>query len=287
MERFPYENVPLPHDQLPILIFEKHRDSGEPGCAFHWHEELEFYYVASGGVLLGCGGEQDWLCPGDVGFVNSCIPHRGMAFLDHTKHYIIQVNLEFFQGETEYATRRSYASLLLERLRDAPVFLRGDKELAGVFEKLIEEWNHKEPGMELAVKACLFQIAVRLLRAAPLSNPALPSEQSGTDSLRRVQEALLYLASHYDHPEEVTLTCVASKLGLSVPYLCRVFRRYTGRTVIGYTNELRCARAAALIRGGVPLTEAGRQVGIEDYNYFSRMFKKTTGHSPSSFREGK
>ena len=50
---------------------------------------------------------------------------------------------------------------------------------------------------------------------------------------------------------------------------------------------MRCTRAGALIRGGVPLMDAGRQVGIEDYNYFSRLFKKNVGQSPGEFRPEK
>ena len=109
MESFPYETVPMP-DDLPVLVFERFHDSGEPGCEFHWHEELEFYYVESGGVLLNCGGEQQWLHPGDVGFVNGFLPHRGVDFLDGTRHYIIQVDLELFRQELRLSDRRSYDS---------------------------------------------------------------------------------------------------------------------------------------------------------------------------------
>ena len=66
MESFPYETVPMP-DDLPVLVFERFHDSGEPGCEFHWHEELEFYYVESGGVLLNCGGRTAMAAPGRCG----------------------------------------------------------------------------------------------------------------------------------------------------------------------------------------------------------------------------
>lgn len=283
MDSFPYETIPMP-DDLPVLVFEHFHDSGKPGCEFHWHEELEFYYVEYGGVLLNCGGEQQWLYPGDVGFVNGFLPHRGADFLDGTHHYIIQVSLELFRAELRLSDRRSYDSLLLEALPRLPVFFTGDNQLSSLFLSLIEEWHRREPGWELEVKSCLFRIGSFLLRKAPLFPESRPLTLPEQDSLRHVKDLLLYLASWYNCPEKTSLSALSSTFGLSEPYLCRIFRRHTGRTVTGYINELRCARAAALIHSGTPLVEAGRQVGIEDYNYFSRMFKKTTGFSPSHYR---
>ena len=76
---------------LPISI-RLHKNGAESGgCEFHWHEQLELYYVRAGGVSLLSGGQQSWLYPGDVGFVNWCEPHRGSQFLDGTQHYIIQI----------------------------------------------------------------------------------------------------------------------------------------------------------------------------------------------------
>lgn len=284
MESFRYENVPLPPNQLPLLVFEREHDSGGPGCEFHWHQELEFYYVITGGVLLSCGGEQEWLYPGDIGFVNSYLPHRGLDFLNGTRHYIIQINLDMLEGEICFSQNRSYSSLLLEKLRELPPFLREDPELTSLFSSLVQEWKGQKPGMELAAKGLLFQILVRLLRTAPQPSSAKNSGSWEPGSLEHVRDVLLYLSGEYPHPEKVSLPVIACTFGLSVPYLCRIFRRHSGRTVTAYLNELRCSRAAALIRSGVPLTEAAEQVGIRDYNYFSRMFKKTTGHSPSFYR---
>lgn len=287
MEIFRYEDVTLPYEGIPLRLFARDHNSGAPGCEFHWHEELEFYYVVNGGVLLSCGGEQEWLYPGDIGFVNSCIPHRGLDFLDGTRHYILQMNLELLQGETDMRENRTYSSLVMERLHGIPAFLHSQKELCRLFAEMTQEWEQQELGAELAIKARMFQILVWLLRMAPQPERLGSTGPYEEDSLRHVREALRYLAARYAFPEETSLPKIASEMGISVPYLCRIFRRHTGRTITGYLNELRCARAASLIRSGTPLMEAGRQVGVEDYNYFSRMFKKTTGRLPSEFRPGK
>lgn len=286
MEEPLYERVSLPdgNRDFPIRLFVRENDAGAEGCPFHWHEALEFYYVVSGGVYLNCGGRQEWLFPGDVGFVRWCVPHRGLAFQDGTKHYIVQFDLNMLRQETELSRQRSYASYLLESLQGAPVFLRQNEALARLFQRLVQEYQEQKPGYELCLKACLYEILALLLRMTPLPAAGREGGASEQSSLECVRGVLHYLSDSFAQPEAVRLPQVAARFGLSVPYLCRVFRRHTGRTVTGYVNELRCARAVPLLQSGLPLPEVAAQVGLRDANYFSRMFKHTTGKPPSACR---
>lgn len=283
MEPFYFETVAPVFDGIPVTLSERFRNSGEPGCEFHWHPELELYFVEAGGVLLSCGGEQQWLYAGDTGFVHSCLPHRGVRFLDGTHHFILQINLDITRGETD-RSHREYSSLLLEKLQSAPIFLHQDRQLSELMHQFHMEWEKREAGMELAVKSIIFQILVHLLRLtddSPTANPLVPWE---TDSLEHVKKILVYLSDHFADPQAVSLPAIAATHGLSVPYLCRIFRRHTGRTITAYIREIRCLRAASLIRSGTALTRAAEQTGISDYNYFARIFKKTTGHTPGYYR---
>ncbi len=186
MESFPYETVPMP-DDLPVLVFERFHNSGEPGCEFHWHEELEFYYVESGGVLLNCGGDQQWLYPGDVGFVNGFLPHRGVDFLNGTKHYIIQFRPDLLRNELRVSDSRSYACLIVEKLGKISPFFMEMESFPQLFGDLVTEWNSQKAGMELVVKGKLLEIIGKLFRCLPQSageeaGNALPM---GQESLQR------------------------------------------------------------------------------------------------------
>lgn len=107
-----YENVLTQDIDLPINVSLRNNNSDSVGCEFHWHEELEFYYVVSGGVSLLCNGKKEWLYPGDVGFVNWCEPHRGSGFLDETEHYIIQIGTALLTGFHDY----NYFSRLFKKI---------------------------------------------------------------------------------------------------------------------------------------------------------------------------
>ena len=141
---------------LPISI-RLHKNGAESGgCEFHWHEQLELYYVRAGGVSLLSGGQQSWLYPGDVGFVNWCEPHRGSQFLDGTQHYIIQISAELLAQETVLlpgaAARADLLSLFAARSRRFPRVLRGNAALNGFLDEAIRESEAQDAGFELRLK---------------------------------------------------------------------------------------------------------------------------------------
>lgn len=284
---------PVPRQQpgvqdqsLPVNISFRRNDSSNTGCELHWHEALEFYYVKKGGVLLLCRGVRQWLLPGQVGFVNWCEPHRGSAFLDQTEHYIIQIHPSFFSGESVFLPQdgrhHCVLSLLAAQSGRFPVLLEDSLQAARLLDALIESASLRRPGYEFAVRSALYGILSCLMTVFDsLSCP--PYSARDLSSLEHLKKVLVYLSGHCTCPEEVTLSALGARFGLSVPYLCRIFKRHTNLTLTAYVNELRCSRAASLIQSGVPLKEAAELTGFRDYNYFSRLFKKVTGCAPSRY----
>ena len=83
---------------------------------------------------------------------------------------------------------------------------------------------------------------------------------------------------------DLNLDEVAKHFFISKYYLCRVFRKNTGVSVIHFINAKRVAKAKQLIAGGIPATEAALEAGFRDYSVFYRACKKSTGHAPVSER---
>ena len=76
-----------------------------------------------------------------------------------------------------------------------------------------------------------------------------------------------------------------SKLSELTPtYLSKVFRKITGYTIIGFINRLKVDKAKGLIiEGNNKIKEIAHLTGFEDEFYFSRVFKKLEGVSPSNY----
>ena len=83
----------------------------------------------------------------------------------------------------------------------------------------------------------------------------------------------------------LTMTELASAVGLSVAHLIRLFHADTGATPGAFLHVLRMNRARLLLeRTSLSVAEVMRQVGISDRSHFARDFKRAYGLSPRTLR---
>ncbi|MBY0097232.1 response regulator [Mesobacillus maritimus] len=97
-------------------------------------------------------------------------------------------------------------------------------------------------------------------------------------------QAKEFIADHFD--KAITLEEVAEAVNLSPQYFSKTFKERSGCSFIDYLTELRVEHAKELIRSmQKSVKEVCFHVGYKDPNYFSRVFKKYTGVTPSDFRQ--
>ena len=97
-----------------------------------------------------------------------------------------------------------------------------------------------------------------------------------------VAKTIAYIEENYMH--RLTLASISANVNLSSSYLCRVFKSEVGTSITSYLNNLRIRKAATLIKEqDLSLKEISAMVGIDDQLYFSRLFKKCMGISPSEY----
>ena len=109
-------------------------------------------------------------------------------------------------------------------------------------------------------------------------------KQSVTDSTAKVlSEIKSYIDLHYK--EKLILDELSEMFFINKYYLIRVFKNVYGDTVINYQIKLRINAAKRLLRfSDLSVESIGFECGFEDPNYFSRIFKKIEGSSPSFYR---
>lgn len=151
-------------------------------------------------------------------------------------------------------------------VRDLPVY-------ATLFEELVACWDLRDDGALLKCRALIAELLCRLIRdARQLSAPAAHREK-----IEYIKELIAQ-----NDPRADSTEALAELAGLSHSHFRALFKEYTGETVLGFRNRLKIARASALLQSGVcNVTEAAYATGFSDVYYFSRLFKKMTGKSPS------
>ena len=83
-----------------------------------------------------------------------------------------------------------------------------------------------------------------------------------------------------------TIASYAKEAAISENYLSRLVKQSTGRSVGAWIDIVRIQRAKRLLSStDLSIIDIAASVGVEDQSYFSRLFKKETGITPSAFRK--
>ena len=106
-------------------------------------------------------------------------------------------------------------------------------------------------------------------------------EQDEKHYSRNVLLILEYIQQHY--AENISLQDIAEAVQLSEGHTRKCFKQEIGTTVVDYLTEYRINRAKELIKNGERITSVYEKAGFTSSQYFSYVFKKYEGISPSEY----
>ncbi|MCJ8014603.1 AraC family transcriptional regulator [Paenibacillus sp. KQZ6P-2] len=99
-------------------------------------------------------------------------------------------------------------------------------------------------------------------------------------------QTIAYLQQHLTRPFDAKH--MEETLHFHFDYLARCLKKYTGLSPLQYKHELQIKKAKSLLENtGLSVSEIGVQVGIENTNYFIRLFRKQMGISPGQYRSAR
>lgn len=133
-------------------------------------------------------------------------------------------------------------------------------------------------GADQMIKLKLEMLLIELVRSKLTEKAGLGNEIFDP----KTHEIYNYVNKNFR--ENITLSELCFIFGTNKTTLCSSFKKAYGDTVIGYINHLKIKEAKKLLReGNYNLTEISAMLGFSSVHYFSRMFKKQQGVSPSEY----
>lgn len=149
-----------------------------------------------------------------------------------------------------------------------------DEEMLDLCRRFNKLWLEKKPGYRLEARG-VFTLVLNSLISYTLNDK---QDEESTKRLNKVKE---YILSNYNR--EIKIEELAAIVNLNSVYFGVYFRKNIGQTIGDYINQIRINRARDLLTTGeYKVNEAAYQCGFNDSLYFSKVFKKFMGISPSS-----
>lgn len=239
--------------------------------------ELEYYLRSDGGVII-----DGRYTPFAAGEINLRKPGQLVEGVPPYDCYILCVDFigngarsPGYSFGTPEEGQPHYRSALLESLPDK---LRPVKtDLIELLIRDIMAGFHTEGDFAFFQRKAstyyLFQEVFREVLESPASG-----------STAKIREAVRVIRSRFT--EELSVEELVERSGLSRPFFHARFRKETGMTPGGMITYLRIEMAKNLLSiTESEIGEIGALCGYGDRAYFSRIFHKQTGFSPSGFRE--
>lgn len=246
------------------------------------HASWEFVYVDAGRIRCRCGEREAELLRGQMVFHRPGEVHSTVCN-GRESAAIISVLFECNSPRMEFFSERilSVPDALM------PIFRAFMSE--GHKNYVVSEYPLKPRGNapidgDQVLRNYLEILLILLMRGDGDGEDGGIEEGTPRSGKHLSSEICEYLKEHVC--ERITLDMLSEKFHFGKVYLCDVFKKDMGCTIMNYHLDLKMTEAKRLLREtGTSISEISERLGFESQSYFSRCFKRRVGYSPQSFRQ--
>lgn len=277
----------------PHGTFELPLDVYEDNCEIfhsiytHWHEEMEIIFIEKGSGILRINTKTFRIQTGDLLLINKNMVHSLKSDRRNILYFKTLVfDLNILSGNAGELCQEKLIHLLLKNQAEFIHIIKenenGYPKILSLFLEIIKTVQLHEAFYYVKLKGLLFLLFYELASYSYI----VPCHKVESKSLSSIRTVLYYIDEHYQ--EELSVTELASMLHYSDYYFMKVFKQYTGKTLISYINHIRLEKAKHLLfHSELSITEIALEVGFHNVSYFIRKFQEENGITPQKLRKNR
>lgn len=255
----------------------------------HIHNFIEIIYATSGSFQILLNNKNYGFHEGDMVLINSNEIHNIFSLSEGLNRYIVIK----FEPEMLYTTAQSLFEMkyvmpfILNDSTHQKIFLKADIEktvIPGLIHGISKEFEEKQYGYELAIRANIFNLFLFILRRWNEQNVDLNIDEAlNKDMVKRFEMVFDYIEENYH--ENITALDMAKLCNLSYSYFSRLFTKIMKRNFREYLNYVRITKSERLLTSSdLNITEIAMQVGFSTSGYFIQQFKHYKDISPKQYQ---
>lgn len=250
------------------------------------HNFWEMVYVDKGKVLVTNERDEIILSQGDIVFHKPNEFHAIRSYESEPNFFVIT----FVCKSPSMAFLEDYHTKLDEKLKPFISSIIKESDLTFIIpkndpslKKLIKK-DDAIIGGEQFIKTYLEQLLILLIRNVQKVNEfnIFTTKQSMENHL--IDSVKSYIEEHVE--SKIKISDICAKLGYSKSYLCKIFGEQTGQSIANYSTLTKIKHAKQLIRENrLNFSQISDKLNFETSQYFSRVFKRITGMTPTEFKQ--
>lgn len=255
------------------------------GCVWHHHPECEITLVLKGGTERLVGNQLSPLEPGDIVFLGQNLPHdyRNEPAPGRQPVPVEAIVVQFLPqlpGHEDWLNRSSMKPV--QRLFDRAgrgLSVTGITRLTAT--RIMRDMVNAQGMKRVILLLQLLDLLASSEDVHEICHAYVPQRAGGASD--RVEKACEHIAHHLAEP--IYVGALAGMAGLGTSAFSRLFKRSTGRTLPQYVNELRIARACALLaETDLTVNQIAGDCGFVSPAHFQRKFREHQHCAPLAYR---
>jgi AraC-like DNA-binding protein len=251
----------------------------------HWHEAVEVVYVLEDSLKIGVNNEVHTLYARDIFLVGGGDVHYFLPEPKSVKRAIIHFEMSLFESFAAVMKDKRFSKALLKESdsHEENASFHIHQALEKQIQDILLEYETREAGYKIALKARLFDILVILLRHVPMEIYSTQDKNRQLNRLERLEQVFQHVEQNFGR--NITLEEIAAVANFSAFHFTRFFKDATGMTFGQYVNNYRVTKAAVyLMQSADSITEVVFKSGFGSIKTFNRVFRQIKGCSPTQYK---